>query len=204
MTCNASKQMHRRSRYIATSMLCLGATLMHHAQHAMLGSSTDALGGWVSDYMSSRDGPGYPPGYLLGHPMDTPWSPGPGAGPGTLSGTTPWSPPGIPARPARARPGKFPGREIPGRPGARAGGEISPRKSRPGGLPGTPREPPPGTHFWASQGHYIHILLQLTPLFWGVWEGAFFTPPGGCPRGWPGPPPGRPGRGKKVHIFLGI
>ena len=169
------------------SMLCLEVRPMHW--------------GWVSDYVVTERQSWR---WSWEPPLETPLE--------TRSWGRSWNPvwdhplatprPGRPGRPAR--PGKFPGREIPGRPGARAGGEISPRKSRPGSLPGTPREPPPGTHFWASQGYYIHILLQLTPQNGGSGRVPFSPLPGGVPGGWPGHPPGRPGRGKKVHIFLGI
>jgi len=150
----SSKQMHRRSRYVATSMLCLEQAPMHprvacyaweiapmhRVQRASVGSVITGQR-WTSE-MDLRTGSWRPPGTP---PSGSP--PGPGrAGPG--------------------RPGKFPG-NFPG--GAGPGRAPGPGRAGPGraarGRPGPPGHPPwggaragPGRPRGAQK---VHIFLGI-------------------------------------------
>jgi len=146
-----SKQMHRRSRYVATSMLCMEQAPLHARFACYAWEIAPML--WVQRVS-------------VGSVIKVQrWSSGMDLGDGLRTGS--WSPPGPPpwgARPAgpgragppgeisreisrgRAGPGRA-GRAGPGRPG-RPG---APREASPGALPGSP--------FWDLPGRPIYMYL---------------------------------------------
>ena len=167
-----SKQMRRRSRYVATSTLCLGASSDAFTRSVLCLEERPML--WVNacvgsvikgprvtaSEMASGGLPATPP---WGPPWDPPGARGrpPGKFPGNFPGARgappgdpPGDPPGTPRTALTPGGGKFPG-NFPG-PGA------PPRGTPPGTPRGPPRgppwDPPWGPHFGPPWGGPIYIL----------------------------------------------
>jgi len=173
-----SKQMRRRSRYVATSTLCLGASSDAFTRSVLCLEERPML--WVNACVGS----------VIKGPRVTASEMGLGRPPGDPPGT----PPGPPRKSLTPGGGKFPG-NFPG-PGAPPRG--TPPGTPPGDPPGTPLGPPLGTPFWAPLGRpYIYTMVFLDPPEWGS-RRVHFVPPLGDPPG--GGPPG-PRGAKKCTFF---
>ena len=193
-------QMRRRSRYVATSTLCLGASPDAPGQ-PQVGGSDYVLHGRTSGSLPG-DPSGDPPGGPRGAPGGTP----PGGPRGAPGGPPRGGPPGGPraggnfpggpggARAGRGAPGaRAPARGPRGAPGGAPWGapvrtiiyrraDLGP--GAPGGLPGGPRGAPGCT----KSAHFFGYLITLP--VGTVW--ALFSPPPGAPPGPPRAPPGGP------------
>jgi hypothetical protein len=174
-----SKQMRRRSRYVATSTLCLGASSDASTRSVLCLEERPML--WVNACVGS----------VIKGPRVTASEMGLGRPPGDPPGT----PPGPPRKSLTPGGGKFPG-NFPG-PGAPPRG--TPPGTPPGDPPGDPPGTPPGDPILGPPGEALYIYYGIPrPPRMGVPEGALCAPPGGPPRGGV---PRAPGGQKSAHFF---
>ena len=168
------------------SMLCLEVRPMHW--------------GWVSDYVVTERQSWR---WSWEPPLETPLE--------TRSWGRSWNP--VWDHPLVTPPGSRPGRPGRAREISRAGNSRAPGRPRgrgnfppeipPGEPPGHPLGTPSWDPFLGLPGILHTYIATIDPPKWGVWEGAFFTPPGGCPGGVARPPPGPARAGQKSAHFFG-